>query len=119
MCGGVRVCVCVFVYSQRQRLINGHLINGDSDISAKLPGRRAVENGLGGVERGLNGRRGGHRDDDRGGADTGTDTENENEDNENNENDEEEEEEDDNEGPFVPFQVPGTESLYSLIVLTV
>ncbi|KAG5266597.1 hypothetical protein AALO_G00233910 [Alosa alosa] len=94
--------------TERQRLINGHLINGDSDISAKLPGRRAVENGLGGVERGLNGRRGGHRDDDRGGAETGTDTENENEDNENNENDEEEEEEEEeNEGPFVPFEVPG------------
>uniref|UniRef100_A0A3B1IVY0 Solute carrier family 24 member 3 n=1 Tax=Astyanax mexicanus TaxID=7994 RepID=A0A3B1IVY0_ASTMX len=85
--------------TERQRLINGHFSNGDSEVTVKIPGRRGVENGLVGVERGLNVRRG-HHDDDRCGADAGTDTENENEDNENNENDGEEEEEDDNEGPY-------------------
>uniref|UniRef100_A0AAY4E621 Sodium/calcium exchanger membrane region domain-containing protein n=1 Tax=Denticeps clupeoides TaxID=299321 RepID=A0AAY4E621_9TELE len=94
--------------TERQRLISGRFSNGDSEVTVKLPGRRIVENGLVGVEKGLNGRRGGHRDDDRGGEEPGTDTENENEDNENNENDEDEEEEDENEGPFVPFQAPGT-----------
>uniref|UniRef100_A0AAR2JT78 Sodium/calcium exchanger membrane region domain-containing protein n=1 Tax=Pygocentrus nattereri TaxID=42514 RepID=A0AAR2JT78_PYGNA len=93
--------------TERQRLINSRFSNGDSEVTVKIPGRRGVENGLVSVERGLNGRRGGHHDDDRGGADAGTDTENENEDNENNENDGEEEEEDDNEGPFVPFHCPG------------
>ncbi|XP_028844780.1 sodium/potassium/calcium exchanger 3 [Denticeps clupeoides] len=92
--------------TERQRLISGRFSNGDSEVTVKLPGRRIVENGLVGVEKGLNGRRGGHRDDDRGGEEPGTDTENENEDNENNENDEDEEEEDENEGPFVPFQAP-------------
>ncbi|KAL7889907.1 hypothetical protein AOLI_G00021650 [Acnodon oligacanthus] len=92
--------------TERQRLINSRFSNGDSEVTVKIPGRRGVENGLVSVERGLNGRRGGHHDDDRGGADAGTDTENENEDNENNENDGEEEEEDDNEGPFVPFHCP-------------
>ncbi|XP_030627332.1 sodium/potassium/calcium exchanger 3 [Chanos chanos] len=93
--------------TERQRLINGRFSNGDSEVTVKIPGRRGLENGLPGVESGLNGRRGLRRDDDRGGADAGTDTENENEDNENNENDEEEEEEDENEGPFVPFRCPG------------
>ncbi|KAG9275408.1 sodium/potassium/calcium exchanger 3 [Astyanax mexicanus] len=92
--------------TERQRLINGHFSNGDSEVTVKIPGRRGVENGLVGVERGLNVRRS-HHDDDRCGADAGTDTENENEDNENNENDGEEEEEDDNEGPYVPFRCPG------------
>ncbi|XP_036430188.1 sodium/potassium/calcium exchanger 3 [Colossoma macropomum] len=92
--------------TERQRLINSRFSNGDSEVTVKIPGRRGVENGLVSVERGLNGRRGGHHDDDRGGADAGTDTENENEDNENNENDGEEEEEDDNEGPYVPFRCP-------------
>ncbi|XP_066535544.1 sodium/potassium/calcium exchanger 3 [Hoplias malabaricus] len=92
--------------TERQRLINGRFSNGDSEVTVKIPGRRSVENGLVSVERGLNGRRGGHHDDERGGADGGTDTENENEDNENNENDGEEEE-DDNEGPFVPHRCPG------------
>ncbi|KAL6487108.1 hypothetical protein MHYP_G00037340 [Metynnis hypsauchen] len=92
--------------TERQRLINSRFSNGDSEVTVKIPGRRGVENGLVSVERGLNGRRGGHHDDDRGGADAGTDTENENEDNENNENDGEEEEEDENEGPFVPFHCP-------------
>ncbi|XP_072534241.1 sodium/potassium/calcium exchanger 3 [Salminus brasiliensis] len=91
--------------TERQRLINGHFSNGDSEVTVKIPGRRGVENGLVGVERGLNVHRG-HHDDDRCGADAGTDTENENEDNENNENDGEEEEEDDNEGPLVPFRCP-------------
>ncbi|KAJ8360099.1 hypothetical protein SKAU_G00166240 [Synaphobranchus kaupii] len=64
-----------------------------------------MENGLGGAERGLNGRRGFHGEDDGRGIDTGNDTENENED-ENNENDKEEEEEEEHEGPFVPFHAP-------------
>lgn len=97
------MCVCL----QRQRLINSRFSNGDSEVTVKIPGKRGVENGLAGPDRGLNGRKGGHHDDDRGGAEAGTDTENENEDNENNENDEEEEE-DDNEGPFVPYRCPGT-----------
>lgn len=59
--------------------------------------RWGIENGLSGTERGVN-----VRHDDR---EAGNETENE--DNENNENDEEEEEED-GEGPFVPFQCPGT-----------
>ncbi|KAM9476989.1 sodium/potassium/calcium exchanger 3 isoform 2-T2 [Clarias gariepinus] len=92
---------------ERQRLINGHFSNGDSEVIVKFPVRRGMENGIVGVERGLNTWRNGHRDDDTRGADPGTDTENENEDNENNENDEEEEEEDENEGPFIPFHCPG------------
>ncbi|MCI4376342.1 hypothetical protein PGIGA_G00187400, partial [Pangasianodon gigas] len=96
-------CVCL----QRQRLINGHFSNGDSEVTVRFPVRRGMENGIVGVERGLNTWRNGHCDDDTRGADPGTDTENENEDNENNENDEEEEEEDENEGPFVPFHCPG------------
>lgn len=74
-------------------------------MTVKIQGKRGVENGL---DRGLNGRKGVHHDDDRGGPEAGTDTENENEDNENNENDEEEEEEEENEGPYVPFRCPGT-----------
>ncbi|KAI2657837.1 Sodium/potassium/calcium exchanger 3 [Labeo rohita] len=93
--------------TERQRLINSRFSNGDSEVTVKIPGKRGVENGLAGPDRGLNGRKGGHHDDDRGGAEAGTDTENENEDNENNENDEEEEEEDDNEGPYVPYRCPG------------
>lgn len=96
------------IYLQRQRLINGHFSNGDSEVTVKFPVRRATENGIVGVERGLSTWRNGHRDDDTRGVDPGTDTENENEDNENNENDEEEEEEDENEGPFVPFHCPGS-----------
>ncbi|KAK3554230.1 hypothetical protein QTP70_020195 [Hemibagrus guttatus] len=92
---------------ERQRLINGHFSNGDSEVIVKFPVRRGMENGIVGVERGLNAWRNGHRDDETRGADPGTDTENENEDNENNENDEEEEEEDENEGPYVPFHCPG------------
>ncbi|XP_060782042.1 sodium/potassium/calcium exchanger 3 isoform X2 [Neoarius graeffei] len=93
---------------ERQRLINGHFSNGDSEVTVKFPVRRTMENGIVSVERGPNTWRNGHRDDDTRGADPGTDTENENEDNENNENDEEEEEEEDeNEGPFVPFHCPG------------
>ncbi|KAK2852593.1 hypothetical protein Q7C36_007794 [Tachysurus vachellii] len=93
---------------ERQRLINGHFSNGDSEVIVKFPVRRGMENGIVSVERGLNTWRNGHRDEETRGADPGTDTENENEDNENNENDEEEEEEEDeNEGPFVPFHCPG------------
>ncbi|KAF5910111.1 sodium/potassium/calcium exchanger 3-like [Clarias magur] len=92
---------------ERQRLINGHFSNGDSEVIVKFPVRRGMENGIVGVERGLNTWRNGHRDDDTRVADPGTDTENENEDNENNENDEEEDEEDENEGPFIPFHCPG------------
>ncbi|KAM9808810.1 sodium/potassium/calcium exchanger 3 isoform 1-T1 [Syngnathus typhle] len=86
--------------TERQRLINTQtLINGDSDGPAKgaaAAGKRAIENGLSGAERGVNVRREDHE--------AGNETENE--DNENNENDEEEEEEEDGEGPFVPFQCP-------------
>ncbi|XP_078144827.1 sodium/potassium/calcium exchanger 3 [Centroberyx gerrardi] len=82
--------------TERQRLINTRTFtNGDSDVPVKGGSRRGVENGLGGADRGVNGRH-----DDR---EAGNETENE--DNENNENDEEEEEED-GEGPFVPFQCP-------------
>lgn len=78
--------------TQRQRLINTrNLTNGDSDVPVKGGSRRGIENGLSGAERGV-------REESN---------ETENEDNENNENDEEEEEED-GEGPFVPFQCPGT-----------
>ncbi|XP_052429240.1 sodium/potassium/calcium exchanger 3 [Carassius gibelio] len=93
--------------TERQRLINSRFSNGDSEVTVKIPGKHGVENGLAGTDRGLNGRKTGHHDDDRGGAEAGTDTENENEDNENNENDEEEEEEDENEGPYVPYRCPG------------
>lgn len=88
---------CVFII-QRQRLINTRtLTNGDSDVPVKGGSRRGIENGLSGAERGVLI----HHDD----REVGNETENE--DNENNENDEEEEEED-GEGPFVPFQCPGT-----------
>lgn len=108
--GRMAVNQCVFCAClQRQRLINGHFSNGDSEVTVKFPVRRTMENGIVSVERGPNTWRNGHRDDDTRGADPGTDTENENEDNENNENDEEEEEEEDeNEGPFVPFHCPGS-----------
>ena len=77
----------------------------------KVGGRRGLENGLGGPERGVNGRRGHHGEDDRGGVESGNETENENEDNENNE---EEEEEEEGEGPFVPFHAPGIILLITL-----
>ncbi|KAG7492828.1 hypothetical protein MATL_G00018780 [Megalops atlanticus] len=94
--------------TERQRLINSRpFTNGDSEVAVRVPGRRGVENGLGGAERGLNGRGGGRGEDDGGGVEAGNDTENENEDNENNENDEEEEEEEEeNEGPYLPFHPP-------------
>lgn len=57
--------------------------------------RRGIENGLSGAERAVGTC---HEDRDEG-------NETENEDNENNENDDEEA---DGEGPFVPFQCPGT-----------
>lgn len=56
---------------------------------------------MGGAEQGFNGRL--QR------LESGNETENE--DNENNENDEEGEGEEDNEGPLVPFKVPGTNLL--------
>lgn len=70
------------------------MTNGDSDVPVKGGSRRGIENGLSGAESGS------IRHDDEG-------NETENEDNENNENDEEEEEVE-GEGPFVPFQWPGT-----------
>uniref|UniRef100_A0A3Q4HEP1 Solute carrier family 24 member 3 n=1 Tax=Neolamprologus brichardi TaxID=32507 RepID=A0A3Q4HEP1_NEOBR len=74
------------------------ITNGDSESAARAQGRRGLENGMGGVEQGVNGRCRLQR--------LENETENENEDNENNENDEEGEEEDDKEGPLVPFKVP-------------
>lgn len=99
----VQMIVLMF---QRQRLINtmetrvNRITNGDSESAARAQGRRGLENGMGGVEQGVNGRCRLQR--------LENETENENEDNENNENDEEGEEEDDKEGPLVPFKVPGT-----------
>ena len=96
---------------QRQRLINTsetrvtRITNGDSDSASRLPERRGLENGMGGAERGLNG-----RCRLQGGVESGNETENENEDNENNENDgegEEEEEGEEDGGPLVPFKIPG------------
>ncbi|KAM6972019.1 sodium/potassium/calcium exchanger 3-like [Aplochiton taeniatus] len=90
--------------NERQRLINtsetrvNRITNGDSDSAVKVPDRRGLENGMGGAEKGLNGRCRGQ------GSDPGNETENE--DNENNENDGEGEGEDDNDGPLVPFSVP-------------
>ncbi|XP_039889443.1 sodium/potassium/calcium exchanger 3-like [Simochromis diagramma] len=90
--------------NERQRLINttetrvNRITNGDSESAARAQGRRGLENGMGGVEQGVNGRCRLQR--------LENETENENEDNENNENDEEGEEEDDKEGPLVPFKVP-------------
>uniref|UniRef100_A0A8C1G501 Solute carrier family 24 member 3 n=1 Tax=Cyprinus carpio TaxID=7962 RepID=A0A8C1G501_CYPCA len=57
--------------TERQRLINSRFSNGDSEVTVKIPGKRGVENGLAGPDRGLNGRKGGHHDDDRGGAEAG------------------------------------------------
>ncbi|CDQ71529.1 unnamed protein product [Oncorhynchus mykiss] len=75
--------------TERQRLISTRpFTNGDSEVTVKVGGRRGLENGLGGPERGVNGRRGHHGEDDRGG------------------NNEEEEEEEEGEGPFVPFHAP-------------
>uniref|UniRef100_A0A6Q2Z9K8 Sodium/calcium exchanger membrane region domain-containing protein n=1 Tax=Esox lucius TaxID=8010 RepID=A0A6Q2Z9K8_ESOLU len=93
--------------TERQRLISTRpFTNGDSEVTVKVASRRCLENGLGGPERGVNGRRGHHGEDDGGEVEADNDTENENEDNENNENDEEEEEEEGGEGPFIPFHVP-------------
>ncbi|XP_052007478.1 sodium/potassium/calcium exchanger 3-like [Xyrauchen texanus] len=88
--------------TERQRLIHGHFSNGDSEVTVNIPGKRGVENGLAGPDKGLNGRKGVHHEDDSRGAEAGTDTENEN-----NDNDEEEEEEDENKGPFHPLRCPG------------
>uniref|UniRef100_A0A673NGR8 Sodium/potassium/calcium exchanger 3-like n=1 Tax=Sinocyclocheilus rhinocerous TaxID=307959 RepID=A0A673NGR8_9TELE len=57
--------------TERQRLINSRFSNGDSEVTVKIPGKRGVENGLAGPDRGLNGRKGGHHDDDRGVAEAG------------------------------------------------
>ncbi|XP_075947153.1 sodium/potassium/calcium exchanger 3-like [Anarhichas minor] len=92
--------------NERQRLVNttetrvNRITNGDPDSAAKAQGRRALENGMGGAEQGLNGRFRLQR------LESGNETENENEDNENNENDEDGEGEDDDNGPLVPFKVP-------------
>ncbi|KAM9314255.1 sodium/potassium/calcium exchanger 3-like [Pholidichthys leucotaenia] len=93
--------------NERQRLINttetrvNRITNGDSDSASRAQGRRGLENGLGGLELGLNGRRRLQR------LESENETENENEDNENNENGEEGEGEKDGNGPLVPFKVPG------------
>uniref|UniRef100_A0A7N6B5L6 Sodium/calcium exchanger membrane region domain-containing protein n=1 Tax=Anabas testudineus TaxID=64144 RepID=A0A7N6B5L6_ANATE len=93
--------------NERQRLINttetrvNRITNGDSDSVVRVQLRQALENGMSGVEQGLNGRCRLQR------LESGK-TENESEDNDNNENDEERDGEDDNEGPLVPFKVPGT-----------
>ncbi|CAB1343617.1 unnamed protein product [Coregonus sp. 'balchen'] len=73
-----------------------------TEVTVKVGGRRGLENGLGGPERGVNGRRGHHGEDDRGGVESGNETEN----NENDEEEEEEEGEEEGEGPFVPFHAP-------------
>ncbi|XP_029291440.1 sodium/potassium/calcium exchanger 3-like [Cottoperca gobio] len=92
--------------NERQRVINTtetrvhRITNGDSDSATRAHGRRGVENGMGGVEQGLNGRCRLQR------LESGNETENENEDNENNENGEEGEGEDDDNGPVVPFKIP-------------
>ena len=92
---------------QRQRLINtsetrvNRITNGDSDSAARAPERRGLENGLGGAERGLNGR--GRAQ----GAEPAKEAENENEDNDNNANDEEGDGEEGHDGPLVPFRIPG------------
>ncbi|MGH0185306.1 UNVERIFIED_CONTAM: hypothetical protein FKN15_017439 [Acipenser sinensis] len=90
--------------TERQRLINNRSFsNGDSEVALRISNMHRIENGLGtSSERGMNGR---HGEED--GIEAGNETDNENEDNENNENDEEEEEDDDNEGPLVPFELPG------------
>lgn len=87
--------VSVFI-RQRQRFINTQT-NADSDVPVKCGSRRGIENGLSAAERGATVPHDGQE----------ADNETENEDNDNNENDEEEEEEDE-QGPFVPFQCPGT-----------
>uniref|UniRef100_A0A8C7ZZA7 Solute carrier family 24 member 3 n=1 Tax=Oryzias sinensis TaxID=183150 RepID=A0A8C7ZZA7_9TELE len=90
--------------NERQRLINttetrvNHITNGDSDSAARTQGRRGLENGLGLVEQGLNGKCRLQR------LESGNETEND--DNDNNENDEEGEGEDESDGPLVPFKVP-------------
>ncbi|KAK5606480.1 hypothetical protein CRENBAI_020333 [Crenichthys baileyi] len=90
--------------NERQRLINttetrvNCITNGDSDSTARVLGRRVLENGMGAADQGFNGRCRLQR------LESGNETENE--DNENNENDEEGEAEEDNEGPLVPFKVP-------------
>ncbi|MEQ2287421.1 hypothetical protein AMECASPLE_012330 [Ameca splendens] len=90
--------------NERQRLINttetrvNCITNGDSDATARVLGRRVLENGMGAADQGFNGRCSLQR------LESGNETENE--DNENNENDEEGEAEEDNEGPLVPFKVP-------------
>ncbi|KAM4611742.1 sodium/potassium/calcium exchanger 3-like [Polymixia lowei] len=92
--------------NERQRLINttetrvNRITNGDSDSAARVLERRALENGMGGAERGRNGRCRVQ------GAEPENETENENEDNENNENDEEGEGADNRGGPLVPFKIP-------------
>uniref|UniRef100_A0A8C9V3Q1 Solute carrier family 24 member 3 n=1 Tax=Scleropages formosus TaxID=113540 RepID=A0A8C9V3Q1_SCLFO len=90
--------------SERQRLISARsLSNSDSDVTVKVPGRRSLDSGLPGMERGLKGRCGWDADEDGRGLETGTNTENKDY-----KNDEEEEEDEEDKGLFVPFHVPGT-----------
>ncbi|CAL8331070.1 unnamed protein product [Merluccius merluccius] len=92
--------------NERQRLINttetrvNRITNGDSDSAARAQERRGLENGMGGAERGLNGRCRVQ------GVEPADETENGNEDNDNNENDEEGEGEGGPDGPLVPFSIP-------------
>uniref|UniRef100_A0A674AEB3 Sodium/potassium/calcium exchanger 3-like n=1 Tax=Salmo trutta TaxID=8032 RepID=A0A674AEB3_SALTR len=61
--------------TERQRLISTRpFTNGDSEVTMKVGGRRGLENGLGGPERGVNGRRGHHGEDDRGGVESAKNT---------------------------------------------
>ncbi|KPP66856.1 sodium/potassium/calcium exchanger 3-like [Scleropages formosus] len=88
--------------SERQRLISARsLSNSDSDVTVKVPGRRSLDSGLPGMERGLKGRCGWDADEDGRGLETGTNTENKDY-----KNDEEEEEDEEDKGLFVPFHVP-------------
>ncbi|CAL8333615.1 unnamed protein product [Lota lota] len=92
--------------NERQRLINttetrvNRVTGGDADPAAGARERRGLENGMGGAERGLNGRCRVQ------GAEPAKATANENEDNDNNANDEEGEGEDGHDGPLVPFRIP-------------
>ncbi|KAJ8250266.1 hypothetical protein COCON_G00221880 [Conger conger] len=92
------------IITERQRLINcKSFINGDPEVTVRIPSRRALENGMSAAERGLNRPRGRRTEDDGWGIIAGNETENEDE---NNDNDKEEEEEEERGGPFVPFRAP-------------
>uniref|UniRef100_A0A8C9SMP0 Solute carrier family 24 member 3 n=1 Tax=Scleropages formosus TaxID=113540 RepID=A0A8C9SMP0_SCLFO len=72
-----------------------------ANVTVKVPGRRSLDSGLPGMERGLKGRCGWDADEDGRGLETGTNTENKDY-----KNDEEEEEDEEDKGLFVPFHVP-------------